>query len=631
MTTGSDQRSRSSSTGQRLALLAVLSVAAFVRFWGIDFGLPNPECRPDESHLIRTALRFSSGDLNPHVFNYPTLYMYVLFFLYGCYYLLGALWGRFPSRTDFLAEYALDPSNVYLIDRGLSALLGTATVWIIYMICARSLDRRTGLVAALFLSLAHLHVRDSHFGVTDVPMVFLIMCSVLFMSKIHTHPTRTNYLLAGVFAGLAMSTKYSGLFLVVPLVVSHVLVVRPANVGILRSLIDRRMTVFALGMGLAFFGGTPFALVDFPTFVSGVRFEALHLSLGDRIDLGRGWWYHVRFTLWHGLGWSLWIASLAGAFALARRRPNIALVLGSFPMVYFAIAGKALTVFLRYMMPVVPFLCIAAAVFAVSFAEVIARGGSPHVKSVTTLILACLIISPSTHNVIRSNTLLGEPDSRLLAASWAQAHLAGGSSVYETGSWERLRLPETRESLERTAEPASGAIGGIKAEMNRIIADHQETRQIKVFEEWTYDPESRKFKFGHEIRDDRPRYIITASSPRLTRNRLAPGIQELLEDSDRLRKSFAVIDRDRKDNFFDQQDAFYLPFSGFHGVRGPGPNIDIFERADSWTPNFVPTGSSWRNLVEGWLGEITRERIRRGAFRNVPELAQGLETMDSAH
>jgi len=36
--------------------------------------------------------------------------------------------------------------------------------------------------------------------------------------------------------------------------------------------------------------------------------------------------------------------------------------------------------------------------------------------------------------------------------------------------------------------------------------------------------------------------------------------------------------------------------------------------------HFVPTGSSWLNLVERWFAEITRKRIRRGPFRSVREL-----------
>src|ERR1035437_4262869 len=36
--------------------------------------------------------------------------------------------------------------------------------------------------------------------------------------------------------------------------------------------------------------------------------------------------------------------------------------------------------------------------------------------------------------------------------------------------------------------------------------------------------------------------------------------------------------------------------------------------------HFIPTSSSWLNLVERWFGKITTQRIRRGAFKSVPEL-----------
>jgi hypothetical protein len=40
--------------------------------------------------------------------------------------------------------------------------------------------------------------------------------------------------------------------------------------------------------------------------------------------------------------------------------------------------------------------------------------------------------------------------------------------------------------------------------------------------------------------------------------------------------------------------------------------------------HFTPTSSSWLNLVERWFGEITRKRIRRGAFKSVPELIEAI-------
>ena len=40
---------------------------------------------------------------------------------------------------------------------------------------------------------------------------------------------------------------------------------------------------------------------------------------------------------------------------------------------------------------------------------------------------------------------------------------------------------------------------------------------------------------------------------------------------------------------------------------------------------FIPTSSSWLNLVERWFAEITRERIRRSTFENVPALVTAIK------
>jgi transposase len=41
--------------------------------------------------------------------------------------------------------------------------------------------------------------------------------------------------------------------------------------------------------------------------------------------------------------------------------------------------------------------------------------------------------------------------------------------------------------------------------------------------------------------------------------------------------------------------------------------------------HFIPTSSSWLNLVERWFGEITRKRIRRGAFKSVKDLIEAIQ------
>jgi transposase len=47
--------------------------------------------------------------------------------------------------------------------------------------------------------------------------------------------------------------------------------------------------------------------------------------------------------------------------------------------------------------------------------------------------------------------------------------------------------------------------------------------------------------------------------------------------------------------------------------------------------HFIPTSSSWLNLVERWFRELTEKAIRRGVFHSVPELIDAIETFLAAH
>ena len=48
------------------------------------------------------------------------------------------------------------------------------------------------------------------------------------------------------------------------------------------------------------------------------------------------------------------------------------------------------------------------------------------------------------------------------------------------------------------------------------------------------------------------------------------------------------------------------------------------KRNPRFVPHFVPTSSSWLNLVERWFGELTSKRIRRGTFYSVGDLKNAI-------
>jgi transposase len=49
------------------------------------------------------------------------------------------------------------------------------------------------------------------------------------------------------------------------------------------------------------------------------------------------------------------------------------------------------------------------------------------------------------------------------------------------------------------------------------------------------------------------------------------------------------------------------------------------QRHPRFVPHFIPTSSSWLNLIERWFGELTGKRIRRGTFISVNDLVAAIE------
>jgi transposase len=54
------------------------------------------------------------------------------------------------------------------------------------------------------------------------------------------------------------------------------------------------------------------------------------------------------------------------------------------------------------------------------------------------------------------------------------------------------------------------------------------------------------------------------------------------------------------------------------------------KRNPRFVPHFVPTSSSWMNLVERWFGHLDNKAIRRGVFRSVADLQASIEAFLTA-
>jgi hypothetical protein len=85
-----DVKQTNDTSSKWQVVLLICALAFVLRIWGISFGLPGVD-HGDESEVVNHAVRFGSGDLNPHRFQYGSLVQYILFALYGLYYVIGYL------------------------------------------------------------------------------------------------------------------------------------------------------------------------------------------------------------------------------------------------------------------------------------------------------------------------------------------------------------------------------------------------------------------------------------------------------------------------------------------------------------------------------------------------------------
>ncbi len=553
-----------------LWLALIVAVGLTLRLWGLSFGLPQLYCRPDETTLVNKALSIAAGDPNPHFFNYPSLHLYSLAVVYGGFFALGWLSGHFAGIEAFQRFFFTDPSAFILIGRAGSAVLGTVSIGLVYSIGRRLGGVPTGLYSALFLSVAFLHVRDSHFLTVDVPATAYMLAGYVLLLR-HLERRRAVDLYAGaLFFGLAASTKYN-----VGLLAISALVTAIATAGDRRMRWTRLTTVIGI-TGMAFLAGTPYALLDFSSFWRDLSYERLHFAVGHGdpvIDLGRGWSYHLRFTLPHGLGWPLLATAWAGIGVMAWRRRAVDLVLLSGLLLYYVVAGSGRGVFMRYMLPLVPLLCAAAGLVC---ALVQRRWGRPW-----ALLLAGLLVVPTASTVWQFNHLLSRPDTRLLAARWIAAEIPDGSPLALHGSaFGHPQVRRSREWMQVELEDIRAAgLDGRRLAAMLSLEDFPPPPSYFPIELRSTDALPRRTVWRsydlERLRAAGVDWIVTHRHP-LTGLPAADDFIRQLEQQATLVQHFDPFKDGWQGLSYDRLDFFYVPVAGFAGLHRTGPEIRLY-------------------------------------------------------
>ena len=514
-----------------IALLLVVILAAALRIWGMDYGVPHPTVRPDEERIVGRAQHIlATGDLNPVSYAYPGLMIHLNALALGVFAWVGRLLGFYDSLFDFLLDVAVTrPGLHYVICRAVSVAMGVGTVVATFFLAREGYRSQVvGLVAALALATNYLHVRDSHFATVDIGMTFFVALSLVFAIKASSNHRWKNYLLAGLFAGAAAAAKYNaGLVILAPVAACASGMLRGRN-GIVP-----RLLVALVVMVAAFALLSPYSLIYYPAALdelAGVR----RYVYGE--GGARALWVHLKVTFPEGYGWLFFIAAVAGIVRAVWLRRPADLTLLAFLVPFFLLVASVDTVFPRYVLPLTPILSVLAAELVVS--SLAGRRRSLVVAATVAL------VGPGLWKSVQVDRLLAREDTRLMASHWVAENLPRRASILVCRGYGAPAI-----NSDRRRPPA-------------------------------FDPQEIPCSLG-AIRENEATYLVTHEHPSLSSSRiLPPALLSFLEEQGNPLVRFDPFRTDFRGNaYYYGADSFYLPFSGLGSVDRGGPKITIWELA----------------------------------------------------
>jgi len=364
----------------RIILLLILALALFLRLYGLDWDR-GFLFHPDERQLLVVTddlsfpwppdwslLLSPQSPWNPKFFAYGSLPIYLL---RAC----ASLAGQFDPNLATI-------QSIHLVGRALSVLFDVGTVFLIYHLGRKLYNRLVGLLAAALVTLTVLHIQLAHFFTVDSLLAFFVVLTVLLAVDLVRKPSFGRGLLVGIAWGMALASKVSAAPLLAVVALAWLfgaLTQSPGRSWLLalgKALIGCSLTCLVALATFLFY--EPYALIDVAAFLIDVIHEGYMARGAVDIPYTRqfiGTLPYI-YPIWQATIWSLGIPLGLAGFSAALGALIQALVTSgrgrwqragelwvplAWVLPYFGLTGSFHAKFLRYMLPVIPFLCLWAA------------------------------------------------------------------------------------------------------------------------------------------------------------------------------------------------------------------------------------------------------------------------------
>lgn len=414
----------------------ILLLAFSLRLYGINWD-QGTHLHPDERMLVMVTERIEFPDaLDPDFFNYGSFPIY----------LLAAL----AQLGDWIFRTRLDAYDGLLYaGRMLAVMIDLGTVVLVFLLAKTILNSlKLAVLAGLLYTLMFFPIQNSHFFVVDNFVSLLL--SILFLNLIISlkHQTHWWVISTGITFGLLIATKITPiLFLPFILLCLAILV----NNGRLKLRAVRHIVIRLMLFGLTSMGTfiltMPYAIIRWDRFIADIRAQLQMNSDAyifpytlQYVETTAYWYYIKNFMMW-GVGpviFSLFIAGLLFTIRLlvVKRHTTsfnwLLMVYMCLNLVYFLVLGRSAVKFMRYMLPMYPFMAVMAGCGMVRLTQGLVN------FRLRAMFTALVLVMASLWTLMFVN-LYSIPHTRIQASDWMIERIPTGS-VLGVEHWDD-RLP----------------------------------------------------------------------------------------------------------------------------------------------------------------------------------------------
>ena len=448
-----------------LLVCLLFGIGLWLRISTVSFGLPDI-FHPDESRKLNIMRgMIISGNLDPDYFRHPS------FMLYS-----GALVGK---GWSLLHQGAIpDIPTLAPLARSVSAVFGSLSIIVLFLIGSLLYSNIAGLLAAAALTFSPLHVVCSRYVKEDACMIFFMLLTLYCILRcIYQKASPRLFLIAGFATGIATSIKYTGIlsasFLVAPLLVWTVgklavkntlfasLIQEVRQYEITRWSFSKHLSLIigaAVCITVGFLFITPYSIFNSERFIKDFLFEGRHMSGGHTgiiSAVNYFWSYHLQMSLFTAFGSILTLIALCCLGLFSFRGDSKALIpLLGFLLFYLPaewVNAKPFPQAERYILPTIPFLALCLGGTFVWLGTLQQTRFVAFVRSAFTMLLIVGMTQIMRASLIQHSMMMH--DTRTQAKQWVEATIPSGASIVTDWMFYGPNLDTTRYNIRELKTP----------------------------------------------------------------------------------------------------------------------------------------------------------------------------------